>query len=236
MLKACGHSDIGLRRPTNEDAFLVSLRYKFFAIADGIGGHNAGEVASSLAIYLLHDYVKNVLHPQKRASVTGKILIYHLEDVLKKVNEGILRKSRSSQEFAGMGTTLCCLYIYEDYAIYAHIGDSRIYRFRNNDVTQLTEDHSQIIRTKDDKLRQVITRAVGCQPTVAPDISSASINVGDIFLLCSDGMSILSNNDIIHVLQKNISLKNKTHELIKLAKKRGSVDNVTAVLVEINKI
>ena len=159
----------------------------------------------------------------------------HFSKIISQINKTVLKASRSDQSLYGMGTTLCCLYILKNSAVCAHIGDSRIYRFRNNSIKQLTEDHSQIIKTKDDELKQVITRAVGCQETVLPDISMSSIQENDIFMLCSDGMATLNNNDIINILKDGSSLQDKSCKLITLAKKRGSIDNVTTVLIKINK-
>ncbi len=237
-LESYGLSDIGLIRPNNEDAFLSMPRYRFFAIADGMGGHNAGEVASKEAVTHLSTSIKTLIHPQKKANIPTKDLIYHLRSAIDDTNSKIFNLGNATSAFRGMGTTLSCLYLYEDSVIYAHIGDSRIYRFRENELKQLTQDHSVLTESKSQKgaYKYVITRAIGTCFRVEPEIAAVTVQPGDIFVMCTDGLSdYVSSEEIEALLKRKSSLQKKAKDLIHSAKSEGSSDNITALLVKVQR-
>lgn len=239
-VESYGYSDIGLVRPNNEDFWTSMPRYRFFALADGMGGHNAGEVAAKKTIEFLKKSIKDAIHPQKKAKIPTKDLIYHLKSAIENANDLVFDLGRKKQQLRGMGTTLCCLYLYDDSVIYAHVGDSRIYRFRDSELKQLTEDHSLIQGLQESQaiqpspFKHIITRAIGTSSNVEPEISSATLIPGDIFLMCSDGLSdFVPENEMETILQKSNSIRKKTHLLIDTAKQKGSNDNITIVMIKI---
>lgn len=232
-LESYGISDIGLVRPNNEDVLLSMPRYRFFALADGMGGHNAGEVAAKETINHLGISIKNLIHPQKKAKIPTKELIYHLRSAIDQVNAKIFSLGSQKHTLKGMGTTLCCLYLYEDSVIYAHVGDSRIYRYRNRELKQLTQDHS-LKHSVSRANKHVITRAIGTCTKVEPEIACVTLQSGDVFFLCTDGLSdFVPLPEIEYLLQQKSSLKKKARDMINKAKEKGSSDNITTLFVKI---
>jgi len=231
-----GISDIGLVRPNNEDCYLAMGRYHFFALADGMGGHKAGEVASKEALDSLKASIKEIIHPQKKAKIPSQDLIYHFRSAIENANNKVYKMSLDKEEFRGMGTTLCCLYIYEDSMIYAHVGDSRIYRYRERELKLLTEDHSLLTECKQNPrtYKHVLTRAIGTHVNSEPDIASATLQKDDIFFMCSDGLSdLVTLHEMEAVLQEEKSLKKTASKLVEMAKVKGSHDNITILFLRI---
>ena len=226
-----GISDIGLVRPNNEDVWAAHPESGFFALADGMGGHQAGEIAAKEAIEQLLRHFRPSDDPKGA-------LQYAIEEANRKVFE----KGRSSEQMNGMGTTLCCLFCSQKTVVYAHVGDSRIYRFRQGKLEQLTEDHSLYSRwqmlgkTSHDPYpyKNVITRAIGTSRKVIPEISSTSFEPGDLFLLCSDGLSdSLPLQDMEKVIERSDTLESATERLVEKAKIMGSSDNITVLLIQV---
>src|SRR3990167_2191243 len=190
-----GLSDIGTIRPNNEDVWIALPEMNFFALADGMGGHLAGEIAAKETIDFLSFSIRSI----SSIELVPNILEF-LKSAIEKTNLYIYQKSKESKHLSGMGTTLCCLYCTDDTVFYAHVGDSRIYRFRNQQLTLLTQDHSllekwlSLGKIAEDcntpyPYKNVITRAIGTAKKVIPDISYSSIEENDLYLLCSDGLS-----------------------------------------------
>ena len=225
-IKAFGFSDIGIKRPNNEDAWLSLPEKRFFALADGMGGHNAGEVASKETISSLR-----LLAEEKFGSTPfSKELITLLENAFHEANQRVWMLGQKNKEYYGMGTTLCVLYLYKDAVIYAHVGDSRIYRYRKKEIILLTEDH---IHTNTAK-RRILTRAIGTSSKTTPAIASASAIKGDIFFMCSDGLTdFVSELEIEEILKKSRSLKKAVFRLIEKAKEKGSNDNITILMIKV---
>lgn len=223
-----GISDIGLSRPNNEDAWAAIPG--FFALADGMGGRRAGEIAAKEAIEQLFISFRPGDDPVKALSLA-----------IENANHTVFEKGRASQQLSGMGTTLCCLYWHAKGVVYAHVGDSRIYRFRKTKLEQLTEDHSlfsklQLLgKSSSDSYpyKNVITRAIGTSRKVTPEISFIPFERYDLFLLCSDGLSdALSIQDMEKILQRSDTLQSAATHLIEKAKIKGSNDNITVLLVQ----
>lgn len=235
-LESFGTSDIGHKRDNNEDVFISMPRYRFFALADGMGGHNAGEIAAKETIDFLGRSIKELIHPQKKAKIPTRDLINHLKSAIENANSLVHSLGNENHELRGMGTTLCCLYLYEDAVIYAHVGDSRIYRFREDELKQLTEDHALLMESKINKgtYKHIITKAIGITREVDISIASATVQKGDIFLLATDGLTdSVRLNEIEEILRGPKSLKIKGANLVKIAKEKGGHDNITLILIKI---
>lgn len=237
QLQSFGLSDIGLARRNNEDVWNVLPEMNFFAIADGMGGHKAGEVAASEAIEHLCTSVKNL-------QITNTLqLALDLRSAIEEANRWVYRLGQGSSMLSGMGTTLCCLIWTEEAIVYAHVGDSRIYRLRGEKLELLTQDHSLLAKwLATGKLaeecetpfpyKNVITRAVGTSSKVEPEVAVTTPEPGDLYLLCTDGLSdVLLNEEIEAMLNRSPTLESAAHQLIRRAKIKGSSDNMTLLLI-----
>jgi len=247
-LVAHGLTDIGVRRDHNEDALLVDPDCGFFAVCDGVGGAKAGEVASSMAIERLRRDRDGL---QERLAELGesdsdevvRLLMEQLDKSIDGASEDIYNRGLIDQSMAGMSTTAVALSIRGSRGSVAHVGDSRIYLLRDGDLYQLTEDHSLacellrqgVLRQEDMKAfryRNVIIRAVGQHPTVTVDTAAVDVLPGDLYLLCSDGLSDqVSDEGISEVLSAN-EPEVAARLLVDLSNAAGGKDNVTVVIVQ----
>jgi serine/threonine protein phosphatase PrpC len=239
-IESFGISDIGLSRKKNEDYFLENPESHFYALADGMGGHRAGEVASENAVELISScFLTNT-------ATNKEDLIKALHEAINTANKKIFSLSREKKELRGMGTTFCCIALKKDFALFSHVGDSRIYRLHDNTLTKLTHDHSLIfdlLKTRhleeDEPMpspyKNVITKALGPSSYLEPEVDTCPLNKNDIFLLCSDGLSdFVSEKRIKKTLLEDLPLEEKGKKLITLAKQRKSQDNITLVLIKIS--
>jgi len=234
---AAALSDRGRRRPSNEDAFGFSVEHGVYVVCDGMGGAAAGEIASSLAV----DEVLGLL--SRRAESDTASMPLAAEKAIADANEAIFSRSQRNQKLSGMGTTLVGLVVEECRVWVLNVGDSRCYRLRNRHLEQLTQDHSLVeeqVRigrmTRSDALRSplrnVITRALGTQKTVTPDLFELEAEPGDLFMLCSDGLTReISDSVIESLLAVDLPLDNLCARLVTAAKKAGGQDNITCLLV-----
>lgn len=237
-----GASDIGLVRSNNEDSWKNLPDRQFFVIADGMGGHQAGEIASQKTVQsLCHLFEKNLDSFYQDVS-SAKVM---LSKIIYEVNAFVYNLGRNSPELRGMGTTLCCCFLHPQGLIYAHVGDSRIYRFRNHHLEQLTKDHSLIRelidlgeltedQAKKFSCKNVITKAIGTQASVEACVNYIPILEGDLFLLCTDGLTDLLSQAEIEKLIEETSEAKIGERLISRAKERGGYDNITVVMVKIH--
>jgi PPM family protein phosphatase len=234
---AAAVTDRGRKRPSNEDAFGFSVEAGVFVVCDGMGGAAAGEVASTLAV----DEVLRVL--KRRGQDSESQLPSAAERAIHAANEAIYSRSQRNQRLSGMGTTLVVMAAEESQVWVLNIGDSRCYRLRNGSLEQLTQDHSLVeeqvrmgrmthgeaLRSP---LRNVITRALGTQCQVTPDIFEFQAEPGDLFLLCSDGLTReLPDSTIQTLLAQDLPLRVLSSRLVEAAKKAGGHDNITCLLV-----
>lgn len=239
-----GLSDIGLVRQNNEDDWFQDTKKKFYAIADGMGGHQAGEVASHEALKALHTYInlsQDLLDESTGIDEARKIIMEAIEES----NAHVYSLGRKDSELRGMGTTLCCLFFHPKGLIYGHVGDSRIYRMRNKKLLQLTKDHSLLRELLDlgqlnDRQvgdfahKNIITKAIGPESRIQPSVRISDCEAGDLFLMCTDGLSDLVPLDEIEtLLNKKNSLKGTAQLLIQAAKDKGGHDNITVLLVKL---
>jgi PPM family protein phosphatase len=245
-------TDVGKKRETNEDNFLVDKKLSLFVVADGMGGHASGEVASQLAVHEFRNAVDAGRDPIERfakaeTGVRPNEVLSLLENAIQTAGQAIYHKGQAEPEKRGMGTTCSALLIAGDRGFIAHVGDSRIYMLRAGQVVQLTEDHSlvnELIRrgrvTKETfetsqykAYKNAVTRAVGVYETVQGDTIDFEILPGDQFLLCSDGLhAYLDDARIIEAL-KGDDVKLLPKRFIDLANAGGGHDNITAIVVRV---
>jgi protein phosphatase len=232
-----GSSNVGLVRTNNEDRYIVLPDRCIFAVCDGLGGHAAGEVASRIAAESL----------EKRISCSDEEPRQLLADALQEANSLIISDQRDNPEHVGMGTTVSLLWLPSPSKAegwIGHVGDSRVYRFRESVLVQLTEDHSPIFRLykegslKKDDLRyhpqkNLIERSLGLSPIVEADIFSVEVESGDLFLLCTDGLTDLVSDETITEVCTTTPWDDICEVLIGEALELGGYDNVTVVAAQV---
>lgn len=238
-----GKSDIGLVRQKNEDNLLVSNEPvgKFgnlFVIADGMGGHKAGNIASSVAVDSFSDYIKS--HEDNNDEILDVLIggINHANSI-------VYNMTKENEEYSNMGTTFLACTIRDKNAYIAHVGDCRLYKISKFEITQITNDHSyvaELVRmgrlTEEEAAvhpdRHSITRAVGSEPTVIADGIICSVAQGDIIVMCSDGLSnMVDNKKILEIADDGIlTVEQKVEKLIDEAKSNGGYDNITVIVID----
>lgn len=235
-LQSAGLTDIGMVRRTNEDAFGIVSEAGIFVVCDGMGGAAGGEIASHLAVEVATEKLCGSGADDLRAGMEGAIAA---------ANRQVYSRASSDVSLHGMGTTLVAAIVQRTYAMIAHVGDSRCYLFRAGELTRQTKDHSLVdeqVRmgqlTEDEAerspLRNVITRAIGTQRSVSPEITELMLEPGDILLLCSDGLTReLTDEQIAAVIAHSRSLEGTCGDLIEAAKLAGGRDNITCVLAKV---
>lgn len=232
---AAAVTDRGRKRSSNEDAFGYSVEDGVYVVCDGMGGAAAGEIASSIAV---DEYLRN-LCPRESATT----LPVQAQQAVAAANDAIYSRSEGNPKLHGMGTTLVSLLVEETRVWVLNVGDSRCYRIRAGRIEQLSHDHSLVdeqvrlgrmsrseaVRSP---LRNVITRALGTQTQVTPDLFQFEVEPSDLFLLCSDGLSReLSDKQIESSLSSDLPLADRCSKLVEAANKAGGHDNITAILV-----
>ncbi len=242
---AAAVSDRGRKRPSNEDAFGFSVERGVYVVCDGMGGAAAGEIASSLAVDEVLRQLGGRAQDQDQAKSIDQTAPLPLvaEKAICAANEAIFSRSQRNQKLSGMGTTLVVLVVEERHVWVLNIGDSRCYRLRNRSLQQITLDHSlveeqvrlgRMTRSEAQRspLRNVITRALGTQSRVTPDIFELEAEAGDLFLLCSDGLTREISDAVIEsLLGVEAPLEDRCARLVDAAKKAGGHDNITCLLV-----
>jgi len=246
-MRSYGATDVGRRREANEDAFLRDDETGLWVVADGMGGHAAGEVASREAIDTIHGMVrrgKNMLGaPSPLTEEKSRAAQRMLEGGVQAATYLLYAMAELDRGMAGMGTTISAMMRFGEYLVLGQVGDSRIYRVRGQEAEQLTEDHTLIAwqlkqglitpeQARISRQRNVITRAVGSRDYVQVDTSVWEAIVGDQYLLCSDGLhGYLKLEEIPSILAEGGAFA--VDKLIELANGRGGKDNITALVVEV---
>jgi serine/threonine protein phosphatase PrpC len=247
-IEVAGRSHVGMKRNHNEDAFLVLRDEQLYCVADGMGGHASGEIASRIAIEELEDFYRRT---SKDADLTWPFKMdrgrnyeeNRLATGIKLANARIYEAAATEANYRGMGTTIVSLHFAEDGAYVGHVGDSRAYCIRDGALRQMTEDHSLLndyLKAK--KLtaeeidafphKNVIVRALGMKDTVQVDIERFDAVEGDLFLLCSDGLSGMVNDEaLMAAVTASTDLEATCTQLIELANTAGGNDNITCILV-----
>ncbi len=238
-LQMSGRTDTGCAREHNEDQIAWDASAGLALLADGMGGHNAGEVASALAISLLHPLLRDLPADVLEQEVG-------MQNAVADANMEILQKAGSDAIYNGMGTTLALVLFRAAGVMVAHVGDSRVYRLRGGRLEQLTADHSLLqelvaggFMTADEAAqavnKNVITRALGIEPTVEVEVHHHEIQTGDVYLLCSDGLNdMVTDNAIAQLLLNNMdNLEAAADALVAEANRCGGNDNISVILVRV---
>ena len=249
-LEIVSETDVGMVRSHNEDTVATDASLGLVLIADGMGGFRAGEVASGMAASVIMQEMKDVMDahvsfgadPQTRQFEAQKLLRH----CIAKANNSIHQISHSQPQYSGMGTTLVIALFHDNKMTVAHIGDSRLYRLRGDDFQQLTKDHSLVQEQLDIGMitpkqarqstnKSLVTRALGIDATVEPEFHDYDTDEGDIYLLCSDGLSdMVSDEDIGMTLSTSVAdMRFCARQLIQMANDNGGRDNVSLILIRI---
>jgi serine/threonine protein phosphatase PrpC len=248
-LKAVGLSHVGRQRQHNEDSYLVEVdQAKLFVVADGMGGHAAGEIASRIAVDSISEFILHTkeddgtwphAYDENYRRSTNRLMA-----AVRLSNTRVLEAMRKDARLRGMGTTVVSLLADDNIVSVAHVGDSRAYMIRDGQLTRLTNDHSWVFEqvqagmlteaeAEKHPLRNVITRALGGALQVSPDASEVVCRAGDVYLLCSDGLTgMVSEEDILRLVTQAEDLDQACQTLIDSANEHGGLDNVTAILVK----
>jgi serine/threonine protein phosphatase PrpC len=248
-VKAYGLTDVGRQRQHNEDTFLVADEAKLFLVADGMGGHAAGEIASRIAVDSISEFIVHTkeddgtwphAYDEHYTRTTNRLMA-----ALRMANTKVLEAMRKDAKLRGMGTTVVAAMADDGKISVAHVGDSRAYMIRSGKISRITNDHSWVYEqvqagmlteaeAEKHPLRNVITRALGGALAVNPDASEIDSQPGDVYLLCSDGLTgMVPEEEILKLVTENADdLEKACKELIDTANARGGLDNVTAILVK----
>jgi serine/threonine protein phosphatase PrpC len=248
-VKACGLSDVGLTRVHNEDYFEIDPEHKLYIVADGMGGHSHGEVAAQIAVTSIRDFIHKTADQDTTWPFGMDARLERHTNLLKMsiriAHDSVLRAISKDGSLYGMGTTVVGFLLAGNVAAVAHVGDSRAYRLRNGRLDQLTQDHTwvneQVVagflskeQARTHPLKNVVTRALGGESDVVVDIREIEVRKGDIYLLCSDGLTgMLSDADIRDRLGAGSSLHETCRRLVNDSNARGGIDNVTVVVLAI---
>ena len=243
-------TDPGMVRGHNEDAVFANPNLGIAILADGMGGYNAGEVASGMATMLLSTELEaafSVTMPYEIDKMTGKVFAHRcMVDKVSQTNRAIFDAAESQPQYAGMGTTLVTAVFYDNKVTVAHIGDSRLYRLRGDEFRTLTRDHSLlqeqidsgVISVEEARFSQnknLVTRAVGVDPDVETEIHDYPVQPGDIYLLCSDGLNDMVEDEEIRLTLQMLSanLELAAAQLIQMANDNGGRDNVSVIVIKV---
>ncbi len=241
-------SDTGQKRPHNEDSSVTDTRLGLAIVADGMGGYKAGEVASAIAAKLILDDVAAGIDLGKHAEVDEATGLNHasilLRDAISHANSDVYRTAQEVPQCQGMGTTVVVVLYHGNKVSIAHVGDSRVYRLREGEFVQITRDHSLIQELIDrgfftpeeaaeNTPKNLVTRALGIELNVEVDVQEQDAVPGEIYLLCSDGLNDMVDDEEIHLTLSKYSanLAEAARELVRLANEKGGKDNISVVLV-----
>ena len=240
-MKGFAKTDIGKAREINQDYYSIPKSdqdLQLFILADGMGGYNGGEVASSLATQAAKSYIEDNF---TKVEHTKEAILILIKNAIEYSNKVVFEKSKSVPELEGMGTTLDVSVIYNNKIYIGHIGDSRVYRIRNKVMRKLTKDHSYVQQLLEDKKitreeamhhpkKNMLTKALGCTSFIDPDLRARALNKNDIILMCSDGLTnMVSEEEIYEITKENP--KEAANNLIMLANKNGGYDNITVLII-----
>ena len=239
-----GNTDIGRKRKTNQDSICLEKEYNFFVVADGMGGHNGGDIASQMTVKLFSEMVK------ANKSTQGDVPVF-LNDSVKSINNSIYEHGISNEDLKGMGTTISAIMFCDHFANIANIGDSRVYLIQKSKLYQLTRDHSLVQEkvnlgiydreaAKKDPQKNVLTRTVGFEPNVEVDVYKYKISKEDLFIICSDGLhGKVNDQDVVEIINASIPdfskitqelLDGAVQNLIDQANNNGGQDNISVII------
>ncbi len=238
----------GMVRSHNEDSIAADAEMGLAVLADGMGGYNAGEVASGIAVALIPLEIKKALAGKEPYELNGNRIELLIKDQAAKANATIYQAAQSQPQYSGMGTTLVVALWYDNHLSVGHIGDSRLYRLRGDLLEQITRDHSLLQEQIDSGMitkeqaryaqhKNLVTRAVGIDPEVEAEVHTYPVQPGDIYLLCSDGLPDMVTDEEIQLtlssLKANLPLA--AEQLVQQANDNGGRDNISVILVRVLK-
>lgn len=238
-------TDIGQERKGNEDFFYISEekdKIKLYIIADGMGGYNAGEVASKMAVQAAKEYIYNNFEKSK---ATKEDIINLINNSILYANDVVYKKSQEKKELEGMGTTLDVCLIYNNKIYIGHIGDSRVYRIRKDFMRKITKDHSYVQTLIEDGTitkeqayhhpkKNMLTKALGCMAKVEPDVYVKTFINDDILIMTTDGLTnMIKEDEIYNIIKENP--KESYKKLVEKANENGGYDNITVIIILNNK-
>ena len=242
-------TDVGRVRAHNEDSIAADPDIGLATLADGMGGYNAGEVASGIAVAMVPAEMRKLADSQALHGLSDEDVQKVVATQASKVNTEIYAAAQSQTQYAGMGTTLVIAYWHGERVTVGHLGDSRCYRLRGDEITLLTRDHSWIQEQIDaglmsyeqaraSKKKNLVTRACGIDPNVVPEVHTHDVAPGDIYVLCSDGLYDMVPDEDIHLtvssLKSNLALA--AQQLLQQANDAGGRDNISVILVHVLKV
>jgi protein phosphatase len=245
IYKFCAKTDTGRARDNNEDSVSIDEDSRVAVLADGMGGYNAGEVASGMATAFIKSELSRWL-AEAGANARAKDVRRAMEICVDSANTSILNAATANAQYAGMGTTLVVGAFRDDGLVLGHIGDSRCYRLRANRLEQITRDHSLLQEQLDaglvtpeqaqhSTIKNLVTRALGVEDTVMLEVSEYPVEVGDIYLMCSDGLSdMVSDGAIAKIVSSDSGLEQKAQMLVDAANENGGRDNISVLMVEVS--
>jgi protein phosphatase len=241
-ITSAGRTDVGVIRSGNEDSFRMIPDRGIFVVADGMGGHAAGEVASEMAVRIVADEIHSV------RGLTDEQVAERMRTAIRSANGAIFQRTLTEHDKRGMGTTVTALTLFETRFLIGQVGDSRAYLLRDGRLSQLTKDHSYVQEQVDagyltpEQARthpysNVITRCVGANSDVMPDIYAGTVKPGDLFLLASDGLTgMLEDYQLSELLSPDRMPQDEVDALIAEANRHGGLDNITAIIVRIDSV
>ncbi|MFC1516144.1 protein phosphatase 2C domain-containing protein [Thermodesulfobacteriota bacterium] len=250
VVESAGITDVGMKRTGNEDSLFVDDDLKLYVVADGMGGHKAGEVASKMVVDTLRDHFKGkaggaedevLFDAEKDLSDTANHLVYGI----RLANKEIFQLSEKNEAVRGMGSTVSAILVTEEVLISSNVGDSPIYLIRDNAIEDLYEPHTMIAEYErlapegakplEDKYKHVLTRAMGVDATVQPGVTEISYAAGDMLVISSDGLTDNVNpKEILEIVKKGSSVQEACQSLVDLSNERGGHDNITVIVLSIS--
>ena len=248
FLEIASATHSGMVRSHNEDSIASDPSLGLAVLADGMGGYNAGEVASGIAVALIVDEMKRMLADRAAADLTSAQIEALIAEVAGKANAAIYQAAQGNSQYSGMGTTLVLALWHDRRIVVAHVGDSRLYRLRGDALEQVTRDHSVLQEQIDSGMitreqakhaqhKNLVTRAVGIDPQVEAEVHTYPAQVNDIYLLCSDGLpDMVADEDIrVTLASLRVNLPLAAQQLVQQANDNGGRDNVSVILVRVLK-
>ena len=245
LLRIAGYTDTGMRREYNQDHIGFDQELGLAVLADGMGGHKAGEVAAQMAVKFVLEKLQNLVLQENSVAITGSQLLEFVSNTISASNAEIYQAQEAEEAYTGMGTTVVMAMIVGTQAYIGHVGDSRLYVRRNRTVKRITKDHSLVQdlidrgfyterEARNANVGHVVTRALGTRPDVEVDTLELQLEPYDLLILCSDGLTdMVSDWQIAETIDENITdLDLAVKKLIALANQNGGKDNISVILMQ----
>lgn len=246
---SAGRTDVGRKRNHNEDSYLIDDELKLYVVADGMGGHAGGGTASRIAVETIDRELRNSRDKPEGHAFSSSTPLQEspLPDVIRNAVEAaclaIFNAAQEDPRLAGMGTTVIALLVKGNHAFFAHVGDSRAYLVRGDMIQQISEDHSLVNEqikagmitpeeAKHSRYKNIITRSVGFEEEVQVDVMGLTLEPGDTFILCSDGLANMVEDEELREVLRKSPLEETPQKLVELANDRGGDDNITVIVVQ----